>query len=55
MGSLARFKLSTRMQLLVGLTLVGLLVLCVTAALSLWLGHLKGRTAPPLSCHASSR
>ncbi len=31
MGSLARFKLSTRMQLLVGLTLVGLLVLCVTA------------------------
>lgn len=35
MGTLARFKLSTRMQLLVGLTLVGLLVLCVTALLQL--------------------
>src|SRR5574343_1345604 len=35
MGTLARFKLSTRMQLLVGLTLVGLLVLCVTALFQL--------------------
>ena len=35
MGSLARFKLSTRMQLLVGLTLVGLLVLCVNALFQL--------------------
>mgnify|MGYP000910430270 CR=1 FL=1 len=35
MGVLARTKLSTRMQLLVGLTLVGLLVLCVTALFQL--------------------
>src|SRR5574343_2029566 len=35
MGTLARFRLSTRMQLLVGLTLVGLLVLCVTALFQL--------------------
>ena len=35
MGILARTKLSTRMQLLVGLTLVGLLVLCVTALFQL--------------------
>ena len=35
MGALARTKLSTRMQLLVGLTLVGLLVLCVTALFQL--------------------
>src|SRR5574343_201209 len=35
MGTLARFKLSTRMQLLVGLTLGGLLVLCVTALFQL--------------------
>ncbi|MNX26764.1 Inner membrane transport protein YnfM [compost metagenome] len=38
-----------------GLVLGIELVLCVTAALSLWLGHLKGRAAPPLSSHASSR
>ncbi|MDM5084048.1 MFS transporter [Aeromonas rivipollensis] len=38
-----------------GLVLGIELVLCVTAALSLWLGHLKGRTVPPLSSHASSR
>ncbi|MGE6268878.1 MFS transporter, partial [Aeromonas media] len=38
-----------------GLVLGIELVLCVTAALSLWLGHLKGRVAQPLSCHASSR
>ena len=35
MSVLARTKLSTRMQLLVGLTLVGLLVLCVTALFQL--------------------
>lgn len=35
MGALARTKLSTRMQLLVGLTLIGLLVLCVTALFQL--------------------
>lgn len=35
MGALARTKLSTRIQLLVGLTLIGLLVLCVTALFQL--------------------
>jgi methyl-accepting chemotaxis protein len=35
MGLLARLKLSSRMQLLVGLTLLGLLVLCIAALLQL--------------------
>ncbi len=35
MGNLANLRLSTRMQLLVGLTLVGLIVLCVTALFQL--------------------
>ncbi|MNT25191.1 Inner membrane transport protein YnfM [compost metagenome] len=36
-----------------GLVLGIELVLCVTAALSLWLGQLKGRSMRPLSCHSS--
>ncbi|MBS1141650.1 MAG: chemotaxis sensory transducer [Proteobacteria bacterium] len=35
MGTLAKLRLSSRMQLLVGLTLIGLLVLCITALFQL--------------------
>ncbi len=35
MGGLNSWRVSTRMQLLIGLTLVGLLVLCIIALLQL--------------------
>lgn len=43
MGGLNSWRVSTRMQLLIGLTLVGLLVLCIIALLQLKGGMLDDR------------
>ena len=43
MGGLNSWRVSTRMQLLIGLTLVGLLVLCIIALLQLKNGMLEDR------------